>query len=481
MKPTRRVTVIGGGITGLTAAYYMQKELQAREVKADIELLEGSSNFGGKIHTMERDGIVFEKGPDSFLARKLPMIELTQELGLEGELVGTNPQARRNYVLHQGRLHLMPPGLVLGIPSQIRPFLASELLTPQGKQRALLDLVLPAREGQDDESLGDLLERRLGKEVLLRIAEPLLAGIYAGDTYALSVKATFPQFAEMERKYGSLIRGTIQTVGKSGSAVNLPGLPPAAGQSTFLTYRRGLQTIVDGLVSALETANVRLRSDTTAIRIAKAARGGYTLTLQDGSEEHTDALIVALPSYQAGQLLERAVDASFLNNLPYVSVANVVLCFKREDVQFNFDGSGFVIPRSEGRFITACTWTSVKWLHTAPNDKLLLRCYVGREGDEGWREMTHEDIVARVRQDLQEIMGIDANPLFTEVTPLLRSMPQYGVGHLDQVAEFRRKMTEQMPGVLVTGAGFDGVGLPDCIRQGRDTARELADFIKKID
>lgn len=479
MKSTRRITVIGGGITGLTAAYYLQKELQTRGVTADIQLLESSSSYGGKIHTMERDGIVFEKGPDSFLARKLPMIELTQELGLEGELVGTNPEARRSYVLHQGRLHLMPPGLVLGIPSQIRPFLASELLTPEGKQRALLDLVLPARKEQDDESLGDLLERRLGKEVLLRIAEPLLAGIYAGDTYALSVKATFPQFAEMERNYGSLIKGTMQTVGKSGSTVNLPGLPPAAGQSAFLTYRRGLQTIVQGLVSALEAANVRLRPNTKALRIVKAAEGGYTLTLQDGRAEHSDALIVALPSYYAGELLEGEVDAGFLSNLPYVSVANVVLCFKRDDVQFTFDGSGFVIPRSEGRFITACTWTSVKWLHTAPNDKLLLRCYVGREGDEGWRDMTQEAIIAKVRQDLQEIMGIDAEPLFTEVTPLHRSMPQYAVGHLEQVAQFRSMMKQQMPGVLVTGAGFDGVGLPDCIRQGRDTARELADFIQR--
>jgi len=475
-----QVTVVGGGITGLAAAYYLRKTADRTGLPLAIQVVEASAKFGGRIHTMERDGIVFEKGPDSFLARKLPMIDLIKDLGLEGELVGTNPNARKNYVLRRGKLHAMPPGLVLGIPSQIKPFMSTPLISPLGKLRAALDLALPRKKGDGDESLGDFLERRLGKEVLTRIAEPLLAGIYAGDTHHLSLAATFPQFAEMERKHRSLILGTMRT--KSQSVPNLPGLPPAAGKSVFLTFRRGLQTVVKGLLTALEGQGVHLRPETPVQSVEKSAiDDGYEIVFADGERERSDAVIVALPNYHAGRLFEGLPAAEFLNRMEYVSVCNVVLAFKRADIDYPFDGSGYVIPRGEDTFITACTWTSVKWLHTAPEDKLVLRCYVGRSGDEGWRDMTEEQIVAGVRRDLNKIMGIDAEPLFAEVTKLHRSMPQYGVGHLEQVADFRSKMEQDMPGVLVTGAGFMGVGLPDCVRQGREAAEQTVDRLAKME
>lgn len=471
MNKQAQITIIGGGITGLSSAFYLQKQLAEKHLNAKITVVEASSAFGGKVNTMERDGIVFEKGADSFLARKLPIIELTKELGLENELTGTNPNAKKTYILHRGKLHAMPPGLVLGIPSELTPFIKSSLISPFGKLRAAMDLVLPRRKEKTDESLGSFLERRLGKEVLERIAEPLLAGIYAGNMHALSLQATFPQFGDMEQKFGSLIRGTSNS--RSITNQNLPGLPPAAGKSMFLTFRKGLMTLINGLIAALQESGVELRLESPISEVNKTNENRYDITYTDGHVEQADAVIIALPAYQAASLLPDHPVKKFLEQIDYVSVANVVLAFRRADVNFNFDGSGFLVPRSEGRFITACTWTSNKWMHTAPEDKILLRFYVGRSGDEAWRSMTTEEIVSRVRKDMFEIMGLDAEPLFHEVTPLERSMPQYALGHLDKVAAFRADLKRNFPGLLVTGAGFHGVGLPDCVRQGREAADEL--------
>ncbi|WP_442603450.1 protoporphyrinogen oxidase [Paenibacillus sp. KN14-4R] len=474
---TKKIAVIGGGITGLSAAFYLHKQLEEQGLEAAIQVYEASPHFGGKIHTREREGIIFEKGPDSFLSRKLPIIELTKDLGLEGELTGTNPDAKKTYILHRGRLHPMPAGLVLGIPSKISPFIRTSLISPLGKLRALMDLMLPRKEDLADESLGDFLERRLGKEVLDRIAEPLLAGIYAGDTHELSLQATFPQFASMELKYRSLILGTMRA--GSSPQPNLPGLPPAAGKSIFMTYRKGLKTLVDGLLSALKD-RAELMNNIAVDRIVKqVGHDSYELMLSDGTKELVHYVIIALPAYQTAKLLADIASADVLEKLEYVSVANVVLAFKREELNYHFDGSGFVIPRSERRFITACTFTSEKWLHTAPKDKVLIRCYVGRSGEQEWTQMTEEQIVARVRQDLQEIMGIETEPLFHEVTPLHRSMPQYGVGHLDRIETLRNDLKQVMPHVWATGACFHGVGLPDCVRQGREAAAYIVGHMKE--
>ncbi|MCR8644171.1 protoporphyrinogen oxidase [Paenibacillus sp. N1-5-1-14] len=474
---TKKIAVIGGGITGLSAAYYVHKQLEKQGLEAEIQVYEASPHFGGKIHTKQREGILFEKGPDSFLSRKLPIIELTKELGLEGELTGTNPDAKKTYILHRGELHPMPDGLVLGIPSKISPFIGTSLISPAGKLRALMDLILPRRDDIADESLGDFLERRLGSEVLDRIAEPLLAGIYAGDTHELSLQATFPQFANMERKYRSLILGTMRA--KKAPQPNLPSIPSAAGKSMFMTYRKGLKTLVDGLLGALQD-HADLYNNIVVDRIVKqVGQDSYELFLSDGTKEIVHYVIIALPAYQTAKLLADIASSAVLDKLEYVSVANVVLAYKRDELNYNFDGSGFVIPRSEKRFITACTFTSEKWLHTAPKDKVLIRCYVGRSGQQEWTQLTEEQMVQRVRQDLQEIMGIQAEPLFTEVTPLHRSMPQYGVGHLDRIETLRNDLKQVMPHVWATGACFHGVGLPDCIRQGREAAEYIVGHMKE--
>jgi oxygen-dependent protoporphyrinogen oxidase len=470
----KQVVVIGGGISGLSAAYYVQKALADAGTDADITIVEKTGAFGGKIRTLHRDGFVIEQGPDSFLARKLPIIELTRDLGLEGELTGTNPKANKTYIVHKGKLHRMPKGLSLGVPTELEPFLETDLLSLQGKARALMDFVLPKREETTDESIGGFFERRFGGELLRNLAEPILAGIYAGDTYKLSLQATFPQFQQLEREHGSLMKATMAA--KLNPPVPSPVsevIPAEHRSSVFLTYRKGLVTLLDGLRGALEG----VRNVQAAVTGLSRQEGRYKLTLDGGEALDADVVIAALPSHGLAPLFGGFPQSDWLGAMDNVSVANVVLAFDKDRLDHPLDGSGFVIPRTEGRFITACTWTSSKWLHTAPEGKALIRCYVGRSGEQDWMELTDEEIVTRVRRDIFELMGVKAEPLFVEVTRLLRSMPQYAVGHPDRIAGLRDRLASDYPGAFVTGAAFEGVGIPDCIRQAKDAAYAAASYL----
>ena len=471
-----RFVVIGGGISGLSSAFYLLREAKSRGREAVVTLVDPSERIGGKINTLRKNGFVIEKGPDSFLARKTPIIDLARDLGIAHELVGTNPAAKKTYILHNGKLHPMPPGLVLGIPTEIAPFAMSKLLSWGGKLRASMDFFKPASRETGDESLGDFLSRRLGSEVMERVAEPLLAGIYAGELRKLSLQATFPQFREAERKHGSLIRGMRANKRKAAAAPsNTANLPAAVKNSVFMTFRGGLATMVDALNNALAGIERRLGVKAVAFRQNDPETEGehaapYEVLLGSGEILEADGIIITAPAFDAAELLEPHMNVDALKAVRYVSVANVVMAFDKADFGVDFDGSGFVVPRSEGTTITACTWTSAKWLHSSPRDKVLLRCYVGRSGDEEVVDLPDDQLTDAVRRDIRSVMGITAEPLFTEITRLHRSMPQYPVGHLQETAKLRTKLRSEMPGVWITGAAFDGVGLPDCIRQGKEAA-----------
>lgn len=514
----KKIIVIGGGISGLSAAFYTRKLLAEKGINAEITVIEKEEHWGGKIQTLRKEGFIIERGPDSFLARKMPIIHLTRELGLEDQLVATHPKAKKTYILHNGRLHPMPPGLVLGIPTQLAPFMKTGLISPLGKARAALDLVLPKRNNDSDEALGHFLERRLGKEVLEYIAEPLLAGIYAGDTHALSLKATFPQFHAVEQKHRSLIRGILAT---RKEAAETSGLPAIAKNSMFLSYKNGLSTLVEGLLDALNTVQLingvgvdslartgggcedhgtdgrRMDVDGREEQLTDGRKledvgyethlandrkpGGYAVQLGDGRKLDADGIVVALPTYAAALLLSPFAAVSELSRMPYVSVANIVMAFDKEALAYNFDGSGFLVPRKEGRHITACTWTSSKWSHTAPEGKVLLRCYVGRSGEEDHVHLSDQELVRKVQQDLREILGITAAPLFYEATRWYHSMPQYPVGHLENMQRVRDDLASSMPGVVLTGAGYHGVGIPDCVRQGKEAAEQVLAYFSKLE
>ncbi|WP_274362607.1 protoporphyrinogen oxidase [Paenibacillus thermotolerans] len=473
----RSVVVIGGGITGLSAAYYAAKGLKEAGCEAEVTLLESSARLGGKVKTLRRDGFVIERGPDSFLARKPATLELTRDLGIEGELVRQGPRAKKTYILHNGKLHRIPPGFVLGVPTQWQPFVATGLISLPGKLRAALDLVLPGAKKTEDETLGGFLTRRLGREVVERVAEPLLSGIYGGDADNLSLLATFPQFRAIENKYGSLIAGMSRGAGATRSGPSAEGLiPEHLKGSAFLSYRKGLTTLIEALTAALDELHVNVRTE-TAVHEIRHADGRNEVVLADGSPIAADAVVVTTPAPVTAKMLPELSEAQPFKEMQYASVANIVLVYKRDGLENDLDGSGFLVPNVEGRFITACTWTSSKWPHTAPEEYAIIRCYVGRAHDRRWLELSEEEVIAGVKRDIAELTGIRAEPEFVDMNRLTGSMPQYRVGHVERVRALREALRAKMPGVYAAGASYDGLGLPDCIHQAKEAVKSALERI----
>lgn len=466
-----KIVIVGGGLTGLSAAFYVRKMYREAGLNPQITILEKNRVMGGVIQSLRRDGFIIEKGPDSFLARKTAITDLIKELNLENELVTANPDAEKTYILHRGELHSMPSGLVLGIPTEMVPFLKSGLISPRGKLRALMDFIIPRSRNLEDESVGSFIERRLGSEVLNNITEPLIAGIYAADTYNLSMKSTFPQFAELEREYGSLIRGMIS--GRKPSETHT-----GTKKSTFLTLRNGIQCLVDTLVQQLEDVEQYLEMGVSHIHVNEGAvqssHPRYHVEIDNGQMLDADHVIITTPNYVTAELLRPHLNVKALEAVKYVSVANVAMAFAKSEITSVYDGSGFLVPRKEGRNITACTWTSTKWLHSSPEDHVLLRCYIGRSGDEQNVMLPDEELMKLVMKDMKEIMGITAKPLFTEISRLEKSMPQYPVGHLQGISSLKEELYHTMPGIHITGAGYEGIGLPDCIKQAKEVATRMA-------
>ncbi len=471
-KNAKRVVILGGGISGLSAAFYVKKLAEDRQLEVEITLVEKSDRLGGKLQTVRQNHFMIEKGPDAFLARKTAILDLTMELGLEADLVSTNPKAKSASILHKGKLHTMPMGFILGIPTKLTPFIRTGLISPLGKARAALDLIIPAKQGDTDESLGDFIKRRLGKEVLEQITEPLLSGIYAGDTYSLSLKSTFPQFKQMEQKHRSLIIGMAKGAGRRSGAPNK--YPEIAKKSMFLSYQHGLSTIVERLKEKLDTVHFVMGQRVAEVR----KEDGYQVVLDHGQIIDADAVICAVPAFEAATLFSDIASVSWLHKINYVSVANISLAYKNSDLDLAYEGTGFLVPRKEGKMITACTWSSTKWSHTAPEGYTLLRTYIGHAGAQGWVQMTDDELVAAARKDLKDLMGIDAEPELTEVSRCNQSMPQYPIGHKEQMAKVRHDLSQDFPRVFLCGAGYGGVGIPDCIAQGKEAAEQLvSDFL----
>lgn len=500
MTEEKTVVVIGGGITGLSTAYFLQKQAREAGITCRVLLFERDEKFGGKIETERVDGFVIEKGPDSFLARKVDALDLARDLGLEDEIVGTNPQNKKTYILHKGKLHRIPAGLNVGIPTQFVPFATTGLLSVGGKIRAGIDILLPRAKQSGDQSLGGFLARRLGDEVVDQMAEPLLAGIYAGNSRNLSLRATFPHLEALEQKHGSLILGMLDQARQikaskqraAGSATSGTGSAPSAQsgstngkkipQTMFLSFKRGLRQLVDSLEKVLGSevlhASASVREIKNLSNIGEAPK--YRVVLDNGETVEADAVVVTTPTFDAAKLLPPSFEPlKTLEKIPYASVATVILAFSADSISFPLDGTGFVVPRTEGTSITACTWISSKWMHTAPEGKVLFRCYVGRYGDEAIVDESDEAIMQKVFHDLEQSMGVTAKPLFTRITRWRKAMPQYTVGHLDRLKSFEQEAKEQLPGLFFAGAGLSGLGVPDCIQQGKNAAKETLAFLKK--
>ncbi|MGB7999271.1 MAG: protoporphyrinogen oxidase [Anaerobacillus sp.] len=467
-KQVKRIVIVGGGITGLTAAYYLQKEMRESDLPYEITLLEGNDRLGGKIHTDTTNGFVIERGPDSFLARKESAARLVKEVGMEDQLVPNS--TGQAFVLNNDQLYPIPGGAVMGIPTELTPFISTKLFSLRGKARAAGDLVLPRRgDDGEDQSLGLFFRRRLGNEVVENLIEPLLSGIYAGDIDKLSLMSTFPQFSEVEKKYRSLILGMKKTTPPSRRSTGKK-------KPAFLTVKSGLQSFVKAIEDKVSNVNIRKN-----VKVDQLTRNNenqsYILTTTSGETISADAVIVTTPHQQVYHMLREHDEVAPLKEMPSTTVATVAMAFPEEAVKKAMDGTGFVVSRNADYTITACTWTHRKWQHSTPAGKVLLRCYVGRAGKEEIVEKSDEEIVQTVLNDLNQIMEIEGHPEFYRITRWRQSMPQYEVGHRKRIDSVQTGIENKMPGVFLAGASYSGVGLPDCIDQGERAVAAVRTFL----
>jgi len=464
----KRVAIVGGGITGLSAAYSLLKRARELEEPLKITLIEASERLGGKICTERTQDFLIEGGPDAFLVQKPWAVRLCRELGLGDELVA--PRPGKTYVLVGGRLRRLPEGAMGLIPTRLGSFARSGLFTPWGKLRMGLDLLIPPKRDDRDESLAQFIARRLGREALERLAEPLLAGVYAADPRSLSLEATFPMLRELERRHGSLIRGALRMrrQGRKPDPQRADGKPPPV----FLTLRDGLGALVDALVSRLEP-HATLLVGRRVVRLEPLPKG-YRLTLDDRDRRHADAVVLTTPAYVTAELVEALSPeaAELLEGIPYASTVGVTLAFRRQDVGHPLDGTGFVVPRSEGRKLTACTWSSSKWPGRAPEGFVLLRSFLGRFGGPDVLGLEDPDLVGLVLDELRDLLGLRGNPVLARVHRWPRAMPQYLVGHLERLVRIEEALRGH-PEIVLAGAAYRGIGLPDCIRQGEEASQAV--------
>ena len=467
-EPLHSVAVIGGGIAGLAAAHAMT----TINPSLDIVLVEAQHRLGGKILTETVDGFVIEGGPDSFVSYKPWALELCQKVGLGDRLTGTNKDQSTTYIFHRERLIPLPEGLMLLAPTRLIPFARSPLFSMMGKLRMGMDLLIPRRNEPGEESLAGFVRRRLGGEAVERLARPLLAGIYAGDPERMSLKATFPQFSELEKQYGGLIRGMLARRRQMAQKAPSP-------YTMFMTLRGGLGELVETLVK--QSHRVQLLTGVQAIRLSYRKNSGYDLTLANGKVLSAQALVLATPAFVTAELLEGfdGVLARELRAIRYVSTATVSLAFPRKGFPHPLNGFGFLVSGKRLGPIMACTWTSTKFPHRAPMDHVLLRCFVGGEGREEAAELSEEALIRMVWEGLQTALGMSENPVLVKVYRWLKANPQYDIGHLERVEAIEKQLSHY-PGLFLAGAAYHGVGIPECIQSGTKTAQAVLAYLKMV-
>ncbi|MDE0635808.1 MAG: protoporphyrinogen oxidase [Candidatus Poribacteria bacterium] len=471
----KRAIVIGGGITGLSAAYRLKREAEKRDIPLEITLLEASNRVGGVIQTEHRDGFIIEHGPDAFISTKPWAKALCEELGIADQLIGTNSKVRRSFVLRKGKLLPVPEGFYMMAPGSFVPFLKSPIFSLAGKFRIALDLFISRRSDTDDESVADFVRRRLGTEAFERMAQPMIGGIYTSDAENLSLKATFPRFLEMEREHGSIIKALLAQ--KRNAAQTSRGTS-GPRYSLFLSFTDGMQTLVDSLAENLAGC-IRLYSYVNSIE-KKEGEGGWRVCLDDGEMLETDLICIALPAPQTSKILANVSPplAEKLSTIPYASSATVNLAFRREDIQHPLNGMGFVVPVTEQLNLIGCSFSSVKFENRAPAKHVLLRAFAGGNTFEANanRNTTQIDLETLALKDVSNLLGIKEKPIFLVVSQHAQAMAQYLVGHQKLVSEID-ELAKGLPSLALAGNAYHGIGIPDCIHSGDQAALKLLDAI----
>jgi oxygen-dependent protoporphyrinogen oxidase len=472
----KRVAIIGGGITGLTMAHAFEQHNKRTAHGIDYILIERANRLGGKTVTENIDGFVVEAGPDCFVAEKPWIHELASQLMIGDRVLLPNESSKRSYVFSEGKIHELPEGLLLLLPTKITPFLLSPLISWKGKARMACDAVIPKKKNSGDETLSEFVKRRLGKEILDKIAAPLVGGIHSNDPETMSLLASFPRFLKMEEEYGSLLWAILAAKLKTSFAKS------KENRSHFLSFKQGMGEISDSLISSLEKQ--RILSGRAVVRLEKVLRGdktGYKVIFNDGYEPlEADAVVIATVANQAARILE-GLDysvASLLREIPLTSSANLSLAFKSDELGRIPDGFGLVVPAVEKKKISAVTLSSTKWNYRVPDPKYsLLRVFVGGYRNQELALLDDKDLLQLVRDELSNIFGISAKPTMTRIHRWIEERPQYTLGHIDRVQNIENVLS-QHKGLFLAGCSYHGIGVGDCVASGARASKAVLEFIE---
>ena len=469
-----KVIIIGGGIAGLAAAVHLKAGAKVYGKTVDVLLLEKNNRTGGKILTEKHDQFLIEGGPDSFLPEKVWSVNLARHLGLEPELLPSNDEFKGTFIYSGKSLHSLPEGVMLMVPTSFWPMAKSSLISWPGKLRMGMEVFMPRRKQQGDESLASFVTRRLGRECLEKIAEPLVAGIHTSNPDNMSVLATFPRFVQMEQKSGSLIHGMLAAM-KSRPHATLSGPPPksgAPGMTYFMSFKNGMQTLSQGCVELIGKESIRLNAGVSTV---EPKGKGYAVVLASGETLEADHVMLASAAYDSAEMV-KGFDADLaakMGLIEWSSSATVSIAVRKEDVRVPFKGFGFIVPRVEGRRINAATYSSIKWSYRAPDDTILIRVFVGGGHHE---ELVHElddaGMVKMALEELDAILGLKAEPRFSKVYRWHRGMPKYTVGHLVRIAQLDRALAAY-PGLHLIGCSYKGIGIGDCVHEAQIAAEKI--------
>jgi len=466
----KRVVVIGAGISGLSAAYALLKTSQSQTLPLDVVILESSSRAGGVINTLRDQSRIIECGPEAFITVKPHAIQLCEELGIANRMIGTASMNRRTFVAFEKQLHPLPDGFMMLAPTQFLPFATSKLFSVAGKMRMALDLILPRAEWQNDESLSSFVSRRLGHEALERIAEPMIGGIYGGNPEELSAKATVAKLVEIEQKYGSLIRGlwhekrSNQSNDKKSTG-DIAQAGPRYGQMASLDD--GMSVLIDSLVDFLPDGCLLSNRSVEKIREGVIGRK-WDIVCSDKTVLSADAVILAVPAKYAASMVSEVstILSDRLASITYATTTVVNLVYRRQDIPHLLDGFGFVVPKTEKRHVRACTFSSIKFANRTPDSETLLRAFVASSN------ANDSELEQLVFKDLNYFLGVNAEPISSIVYRHATGIPQYAVGHGEIVRDIELAVS-RIPQLALAGNAYGGVGIPDCIESGKQSAKAV--------
>lgn len=465
----RKVVVVGGGITGLTTAYYLQQQIQHAQLPIEVILVESSFRLGGKIQTLRKDGFIIERGPESFFDSANFVRQLAEDLQIDDRIIYNNHGT--SYVAVASKLYPIPTNLFYGQPPTLSSLLGSGMVSIVGKLRAAADLILPKSKGIGDESIADFFERRFGKEVVENLVEPLLAGTFAGDIDYLSIKSMFPQFYRLEKQYRSLVLGmTLSKVNPFS-----PHLNDGGGVMRHGTFKGGLETLVEALEEQLNRTTIL--KGVKVVRIEEDDGHKMRLHFNNAPSLLADAVIMTTPASVSQQVFKAHTALQKLPTLTSATIGTVNMVFNEEQIEKYKYALNMFVSRNSNFTITSCTWSNNKWDGVAEPGKTLLRIYIGRVGDEAIVELSDSEIEKIVLADLEKAIGLKGKPLMTVVTRWKQAMPQYTVGHEERLQEMRQAIQHVFPMAYIVGSSYEGISLPSCIAQGKQAAEQM---LKKL-